>query len=205
MSSMYVKLRLVFPRSGQQISVEMPRPAGEDCERLFGELAPLLRRLRRVYAGDDADLSEDLGGELYLRFRRLLDEYDPARGIPLRPYLIRKLSAAAYTYARQRWQSRRREVGLEADLDGGALLLMSDPTPAWDEALSAQQFHDALLDSIERLPRRQRQVIVSRYYEHHSFEEIAKKMDIRPATARSLLRHGLSALRKQMQVADLVN
>src|SRR5262245_39584833 len=72
-------------------------------EELFGELQPLVRRLIQRF-GEDPEMRRDLEGEIYYRFCMLLDAYDPARGVPLRPYLIRQLSASVYTYARQGWR-----------------------------------------------------------------------------------------------------
>ncbi|HLK55766.1 MAG TPA: sigma factor, partial [Chthonomonadaceae bacterium] len=84
-----------------------------DRERLYAEFAPLVRRLVRQY-GQDAEMRQDLVGEIYYRFCALLDAYDPTRGVPLRPYLVRQLTAATYTYARQQWRIRRRETGWES-------------------------------------------------------------------------------------------
>ena len=166
-----------------------------DPAPLFAEFQPLVRRLIRRYGGDDRELCQDLSGEIYRRFWDLLNAYDPQRGVPLRPYLVRQLTASVYTYARQQWRSRRREVSLEemgmVPERGHAM----DPTSGWVESLMQQQVCAALPGLIGRLPRRQRQVVIWRYYEQRSFEEIAGLLDIREATARSLLRHGLTKLR----------
>lgn len=67
-------------------------------DALFVELQPLIDRLIRQY-GEDVEQREDLRGELYRSFCDLLAGYDPARGVPLRPYLTRDLALAAYTFA----------------------------------------------------------------------------------------------------------
>src|SRR5947209_20458060 len=63
---------------------------------LYAEFQPLVRRLIRQYGGDNAELREDLAGEIYYRFCQLLEVYDPERGVPLRPYLVRQLTASVY-------------------------------------------------------------------------------------------------------------
>jgi RNA polymerase sigma factor (sigma-70 family) len=55
---------------------------------------------------------------------------------------------------------------------------------------------------IERLPLRQRQVVVGRYYDGRSFEEMAQALEVRPATVRSLLRHGLNNLRARFVIDE---
>jgi RNA polymerase sigma factor (sigma-70 family) len=73
-----------------------------------------------------------------------------------------------------------------------------DPTPTWVEDLSRHQVAESLPAAIMKLPDRQKRVVVWRYYEDRSFEDIAKLLNIEASTARSLLRHGLNNLRKQM-------
>jgi len=194
---------------------------------LYSEFQPLVRRLVRQYGGDDFELRQDLAGEVYFRFCSLLDAYDPGRGVPLRPYLVRQLTASVYTYARQQWRARKREVSLDVDLaeaatghqsglSGGiesgvshqsGLARMGtstwssygaavDPTPGWDEALLQQQLLRALPSMIAKLPTRQRQVLIWRYYEQRSFEEVANALGVKEATARSLLRHALNNIRR---------
>src|SRR5207244_4443409 len=77
------------PLTLPKIVSEEPEPGY--CDALYAEFQPLVWRLIRQY-GDDADLREDLIGEIYARFRTVLAAYDPHRGVPLRPYLVRQLS-----------------------------------------------------------------------------------------------------------------
>jgi RNA polymerase sigma factor (sigma-70 family) len=179
------------------------QPAQNPCvparDALFAEFAPLIRRLIRQYAGEDPEMREDMRGEIYYRFSQLLDEWDPARGVPLRPYIVRKLSAAAYTFARHHWRRDRRELSMEFGEEFGDQGPSMDPTSSWDHALAMEAVLNVLPEGITQLPRRQRQLVVWRYYEQRSFEEIAQRLDIRVATARSILRHGLNNLRKWIQ------
>jgi RNA polymerase sigma factor (sigma-70 family) len=54
---------------------------------------------------------------------------------------------------------------------------------------------DELWRALHRLPRRQRTAVVLRYYEDLSFAAAAEVLDCTEATARSLVRRGLSRLR----------
>src|ERR1051326_4474810 len=172
-----------------------------DREVLYAEFAPLVRRLVRQY-GQDAEMRKDLVGEIYYRFCALLDAYDPTRGVPLRPYLVRQLTAATYTYARQQWRIRRRETVWESEEGKLEPVVPEDPTPAWVSALSQQDLLVTLPDAMKKLSARQRKVLIWRYYEERSFEEIAQRLNIQTATARSLLRHGLNSLRKTIRPGE---
>jgi RNA polymerase sigma factor (sigma-70 family) len=164
-------------------------------ETLYGEFQPLVQRLVRQY-GDDAELAQDLPGEIYCRFCALLEEFDPARGVPLRAYLVRGLSLSTYSFARSQWRRRRREPIIDPDITTS--LSTWDPTDGWDRDLMTRRVLNALPAAIERLPRRQKYVVTGRFYEARSFEEMASSMGVAPATARSLLRHGLANIRRQL-------
>ncbi len=186
------------PEPGRTRAEEL-RPAesysGAEREALYAEFQPLVRRLIRQY-GDDPDLRQDLPGEIYRRFCSVLDAYDPGRGIPLRPYLVCNLTSSVYTFVRSQWRRRKREVNLDPELEQGEPALSVDCTAAWDRAIMNQEVLKALPDAISRLSARQRMVVVARFYEGRSFEDIAETLNICPATARSLLRHGLNNLRR---------
>lgn len=167
-------------------------------EVLFAEFAPLVSRLIRQY-GQCPELRQDLRGEIYYRFCTILDRYDPDRGVPLRPYLVRQLSASVYTYARHYWRLQKRETTLENKAEGA--LHIQDPTVSWIADLTQQEVAAMFPKALAKLPERQRQVVIWRYYEDRSFEEIAARLFIKTATARSLLRHGLNNLRKTMPCA----
>lgn len=175
-----------------------PKVGTLDREALYGEFGPLVRRLIRQY-GQDTELRQDLKGEIYYRFCALVDAYDPERGVPLRPYLVRQLTAAVYTYARQHWRLRRRELELEPMENVSLAERPLDPTTDWISDISLQSVAQALPTAINILPERQRKVVIWRYYEERSFNEIAALLGIQPATARSLLRHGLNTLRKHIR------
>ncbi len=168
-------------------------------ESLYAGLQPLVRRLIRQY-GDTYEMRQDLEGEIYCRFQELLDCYDPSRGVPLRAYLIRRLISSVYTFARSQWRRQRREVSLgtgdvaDEGADPGASVLQ------WRHDVARRDTLSVLPEMIAALPRRQRQVIILRYYESRTHEEIAEVLGVCPATVRSLLRHGLNALRRQLNV-----
>ena len=172
--------------------------AVRDC--LYREFTPLVKLLVRQYGKTD-EQRQDLEGEIYWQYCGHLKAYDPSRGVPLRPYIVRLLSASVYTYARKQWKLEEREMALN-QTDGDHPALTVDPTPTWVHNVSQQQVIASLPLSLSKLPDRQRQVVIMRYYEQRSFEEIAKFLDIKPATARSLLRHGLHNLRKHINPMD---
>jgi RNA polymerase sigma factor (sigma-70 family) len=170
-------------------------------EELYAEFAPLVKRLLRQY-GTDAEIRRDLTGEIYCLFCSFVEAYDPARGVPLRPYLVRQLTASVYTYVRREWTRNGRELS-DNWSDGGVRVEQSyDPTASWITELSDQQLLATLPDAIAQLPDRQRKVLLWRYYDDVPFEEIARVLCVEQSTCRSLLRHALSNLRKRLVVKE---
>lgn len=172
-----------------------------DRDRLYAEFAPLVRRLIRQY-GQDADMREDLTGEIYCRFCALIEVFDISRGVPLRPYLVKQLTLAIHTYARQQWRIQNQEANWEAVHTRPEQTTAVDPTVEWLAELSQHSAAAQLPGAIEKLSLRQRNVLVCRYYEDSSFEEIGAKLGMRANTARSLLRHALNNLRKAIEASD---
>lgn len=168
-----------------------------DRERLYTEFMPLMRRLIRQY-GQHQEMQEDLRGELYCRFCALLEAFDPNRGVPLRPYLVRQLTLAAYTYARQQWRICKRETVLEDEGSYAQQVIASDPTGDWLAALAQDEVAKLLPSALENLSTRQRNVVIWRYYEERSFEEIAETLGVQPSSVRSLLRHALTNIRQAL-------
>ena len=171
-------------------------PVAVRHQELFDQFQPLVGSLMRRY-GTTAELRKDLQGEIYYQFRQLVDSYDLDRGIPITAYLTHMLSQRIFNYVRDYWRGESRYVHLEPEFLEGTLAVDHSQT-GHEEALQAQEVLDALPAAIAALPRRQRLVLVWRYYEERAFEDIAVDLGIQPATARSLLRHAITSLRARM-------
>ena len=173
-------------------------PSGDAArDALFAEFQPLVQRLMRQYA-DNAELRQDLPGEIYHRFCSLYEAYDSSRGIPLRPYMVRMLTASVYNFMRSNWRHQSRELQMLPEIGEDPAYAGEDGTPEWIQSLWMQETLALLPSVIAQLPARQQQVVVWRYYHALSFEEIADKLHVRPATVRSLLRHAINHLRLKL-------
>ena len=58
---------------------------------------------------------------------------------------------------------------------------------------------DEVWQALGRLPERRRDALVLRYYADLPTDEVARLLDTRPSTARSLIRRGLASLRKELE------
>ncbi|HET9142231.1 RNA polymerase sigma factor [Actinophytocola sp.] len=73
------------------------------------------------------------------------------------------------------------------------------PGPAPDERLALAEEHRQMLAAIDRLPGRQREVVVLRYYAELSLTEIAATLGIRTGTVKSTAARALTALRRFLE------
>ena len=180
-----------------------PESSIPDRDVLYAEMAPLVQRLLYRY-GKTPELRQDLEGEIYCRFCRLLENYDPNRGIPIRPYIVRMLQQTLFNYVRDYWryESRVTHIEMEPGTEKSIPALVTEPDLV--RQLVDEELLNALPSAIALLPERQKIVLVWRFYDGISFDDIAERLGIQPATARSLLRHALKALRRQVKSMGLL-
>ena len=73
---------------------------------------------------------------------------------------------------------------------------------AEDPGLARAELRAALVGALNRLPRRQRAVVVLRYYEDLSEAQTAAELGCSVGTVKSQASRGLAALREVMSIAD---
>lgn len=174
-----------------ELAENEPLPAPGELLALFG---PYCHRLIRRY-GSTPELRQDLLGEIYCIIHDLREGYDITRGVPLSAYLFTQLRSSIFTCARREWRVQNREIST-SPLEEDWWELQSVVQDATAERFALRE---ELLQALRELPKRQRTVVYLRYFQDQEFEEIAQRMGIKAATARSLLRNGLDRLRKMVR------
>lgn len=140
-------------------------------------------RFAAVLAGERA-LAEDIVQEVLIRAHARWDRI----GCLDRPEAyVRKMIVNEYlSWRRRSWRLVPSDA-LEADAD----------RPGRDHAADHAE-RDALLTEVGRLPRRQKTVLVLRYYEALSDAEIAAVLGCTPGTVRGYASRALKALRIEL-------
>lgn len=167
-----------------------PRGASAVTSRdddLIRAIAPDLERLQRFARLIGGDTADDLVAESLARMLpvwRRSDIADPSA------YLRR----AIVNLARRRW--RRRALARHRDVAATSWL----PTVADD----AERFveRERTLRAVASLPPRKRAVIVLRFYEDLSLEQIAQVLGVRVGTVKSQLARALEHLRTELDDLD---
>jgi RNA polymerase sigma-70 factor (ECF subfamily) len=188
-----------------------PDPAAEDSrERLvlrartdreaFGQLYdacyPGVFRycLRRLFV---RAVAEDVTAEVFLSVAAKMRHFEGTSEEDFRRWVFRIATNKANAYVRQ---ARRRGELLESAVRSGALAAAADTQrrPADVEILDWPAVYQAILG----LKPRDQAILVLRFFEHMSHEEIAGVLAARPATVRAALSRALERLRHCFKIDD---
>ena len=160
---------------------QMTADAEAAVTALYRQHALGLTRLAHVMLGDQPgaeDVVHEAFYELYRRWDRLKD---PAKA----PQYLR---SSVLNGCRTQLRRSRAAAGPSADQAGGAA------QPSAEADVLAGEDRQAVLAAITRLPDRQREVLVLRYYLDEPESVIAASLGIGASTVRSTLHRALKAL-----------
>lgn len=144
---------------------------------------PAVLRFAAVLTGDRS-LAEDVVQEVLIRASA---RWQVIGGLDRRDAYIRKMIVNEYlTWRRRSWRLVLADVGSAIE---------DRPVP--DPATRFAE-REAIVAELAKLPRRQRAVIVLRYYEGLSDQEIADMLGCRPGTVRGYASRALAALRVEL-------
>jgi RNA polymerase sigma-70 factor (ECF subfamily) len=151
------------------------------CERLYE-----LKAAQIVLYGRALGLShgeaEDVLQETFMALMRL--EVPPEQP---EHYCLRTFRNRALNYRRGLWRRLTRELESERWFERG-------------ENETSQE--RAAMQSLSELPREQREVIVLKFWNGHTFEEIGELLELSPNTVAGRYRYGMQKLRASLKGQD---
>lgn len=153
-----------------------PTPAW--CERLYDTKAAGLILYGRALGLSHGE-AEDVLQETFVALLRLKERpAEPER------YCVRSYRNAALNYRRSLWRRLTREL----------------ESHRWFERAPDESAGErAAMRGLAELPSVQREVIVLKFWNHCTFEEIGEMLDISPNTAAGRYRYGLEKLRASLK------
>ena len=155
----------------------------QDFESFVREALPAQLRYATALSGDPhlaADIVQDVLVRAHARWRHIRSADRP-------DLYVKRMITNEYLSWRRRWHVRN-------VVPANVAVLQSHHPIAAD---SVQQIvdRDDLVQRLAKLPRRQRAVLVLRFYEGLADREIAEILDVAPGTVRSTASRALAALR----------
>lgn len=170
-------------RLADRIAGAVPGEAGEAEAELYRLLAPRARRyglrhLRDAHAA--ADLMQQV---MAMTIERLRDGRlrEPQRVLSF------VLGACRLTVMDQRRSERRREELLKR---------YADAVPAADFRVAPRLDHQRVADCLERLPERERSVLVMTFYDEQSSDAVGRQLGMSAGNVRVIRHRGVDKLRR---------
>lgn len=184
---------------GERAATSAPTAApwlvsAQERATLFNDLTPLVRRLLADYDCEPW-ATQRLRAAVYDQFCTLVAAYDGRLGLSIRAYLVRTLPVAIHAYARQQASMTDEPPARIDDSLSVPRPVFQHPAGEYLRSLELRDALRALPELIARLPLPQRQVVIGRFYEGRSLEEIAARLAVSREAARSILYAAIEQLR----------
>lgn len=146
--------------------------AEELARKSLAMVGPIASRLHRWYGWVGKD---DLGSYAYLGLVKAARVYEAGRGIPFERFAFRKAMYAAIDEMRKDGVLKRRR-----DTPGPSVVALSPdiPDPSGPEALAGVERRDTCEMLLGRLCQKDRQLLMMRYADQMTFQQIADVFDI---------------------------
>jgi RNA polymerase sigma-70 factor (ECF subfamily) len=146
--------------------------------------------------------ASDLVQETFLEAQRDFAQFQGDNGDELQAWLRQLLLHNLANFARRYRDAGKRAIGREVALDtpsGAQERGLPADTPSPSGQAMAREQAETVLQALNRLPDDYRQVIVWRYQEGRSFEEIADKLGRSENAARKLWFRAVERLEEEMK------
>jgi len=177
-----VALQLGFPVTATVTPVTFTEGVREHQDEVYGVALRIT---------GDRDAALDVASSTFFKAYRAFDRYDQNR--PLRHCLLRIATNEAITYVRRRGRELRRRVDVEQ------ATTLADPTSAPDAESLAREDRARIRSAVSLLPELYRVVIVLRYFNELSVDEIAQVTGRPASTVGVQLLRGRALLRSALE------
>jgi RNA polymerase sigma-70 factor (ECF subfamily) len=157
------------------------------------ELDPVLRA-----KGGASDLVQQTFLEAQQHFVRFHGDSEAELLAWLRRLLLNNLADFSRCYRQTEKRRAEREVALDADSGPVTPGGLPSETPTPSKQLIAAEEDRALEEALGRLPEDYRRVLLWRYREERSFEEIGRLLEKSPNAARKLWQRAVERLRQEL-------
>jgi RNA polymerase sigma-70 factor (ECF subfamily) len=149
------------------------------------------RYLRRLL-GREVQATEDVLQDIFVKAYMNLNDYDSAR--PFSPWIYRIAHNEAISYLRKRKTEPPAVAGEDAQLIISRIAGGDNPAKNWMHRTTALEIQRALA----ALDQRYRDVIVLRFLEEKTYDEIADILQLPPGTVATYINRGLKQLKQPL-------
>ncbi len=133
----------------------------------------------------EQDMAEDCVAEVFTRFLQIVQNGKEPQG-NIRAYLYRMTHNCVVDHFRK----KRTDVDIENTI-------LKDPQPELEDDLHLKQKREKLQEVLMKMPEEQRMVVVLRYFEDWSHEQVAQYLGKTEEATRALQYRALRSLQKK--------
>lgn len=196
--------------SREQDLAELLGAAQSGNDEALGEALEACRAYLLMVAQSELDPSirakggaSDLVQETFMEAQRDFARFEGTSEEELLAWLRQVLLNNLKNFARSYRQTAKRDVGREVELEAGRSSFnwrdaLSDHGVTPSRVVMNQEATASLEAALSRLPEDYQQIILYRYREERSFDEIAELMERTPNAARKLWSRAIEGLQKEM-------
>lgn len=177
----------------------------------FEQARPYLIRIATDELASDlrpkGDVS-DLLQQTFLEATRDFGTFRGRTGPEWRSWLRQIFLHNLYVFVRRYRKVRGRNVGAEVSLDQVKAAGVNDPNlilnvSSPSSVMMKQEMGDVIQMALARLTDRERQLLIMRFREQCTFEEMGRKMGYSPVAARKALRKAVARVREQVDFSSM--
>jgi len=151
---------------------------------LVEQYSPPLIKMTLLMTGS-MSIAQDLVQETFVRLLRHRSKH---REGSFKAYL----STIAYRLALKEKKRSQRNLSLESQT-------LTDPTPSPLKSVLLKERDDYIANAIHALDEHHRDILISRFYGNHSYDDIARMTNLPIGTVKSRIFYAVKACRKTLQ------
>lgn len=138
---------------------------------------------------NNAQDAEDLTADIFEYCFRQYTAFDPQKA---------SRKTWLYVIVNSRYKNYLRSRRCFEDIEDYMDFTPSDDAPL-EQAIEMEQERSALTKALERLPQKQREIVISKYFLGKSTDEIAKRLEMTPVNVRVQLYRALQKMKGYIQ------
>jgi RNA polymerase sigma-70 factor (ECF subfamily) len=157
-------------------------------EALYNQYKLLVFKTAFLITGQKEE-AEDILQEVFVSVWKSRDTYNPLKG-----KLTTWLHAITVNHCSTRQRKKQPTLSLDESMPLSEMNSQDDP----EQTAMNRQEYEAVINTLNKLDAKHRIVLVLRYFNELSYEEIARVAGIPLGTVKSRINHALKYLRKQL-------
>lgn len=135
------------------------------------------------------DDAEDLAGEVFLYCYSHYGNFDPSKS-SITTWLFLVVNSRLKNYYRDK--KEHMDIGVVENY-------LYDESDDMERAVYLEQLRNRISACLEKLPERQREVVVLRYFKEMEYEDIAARLGVTPGNIRVILSRALDKMEKDFE------